>query len=91
LLFGAPRSVQWHQLILTRTYIARFGVAFGFSVQEALRARRVTIVGDTSQVSLEVEAELKRAGIRVERWLGDLHALEIIVQDRLAHNAEFES
>lgn len=91
LLFGARHSAQWHHLVLTRHYLARFNVAFGFSAQEAKRARCVTIVGDTSQVSLEDEAALKRAGIRVERWLGDLNALEIILQDRLAHNDEFGS
>jgi hypothetical protein len=90
-LLGRHGHAQWHQLVLLRHYLARFDVAFGFSEQEALRARRVTIVGDTAQVSLETEAALKRAGVRVERWLGDLNALEIILQDRLANNSEFGS
>lgn len=89
LLLSAHSHKQWQQLVLARQYITRFQVAFGFSLQEALHARRVTIVGDTSQVSLEDEAELKRAGVRIERWLGDLGALEIILQDRLAQNSEF--
>lgn len=89
MLFGTHGGAQWHSLILARGYITRFNLAFGFSMQEAMRARRVTIVGDTSQVNLEDEAELKRAGIRVERWLGDLHALEIILQDRVVRNTEF--
>ncbi len=80
---------QWQQLVSLRRYLTRFDVAFGFSAQDAQRARRVTIVGDSAQVSLETEAALKRAGVRVERWLGDLYALEIIFQDRLAQNSEF--
>ncbi len=83
LLFGAQGGSQWRQLVLTRNWITRHNFAFGFSVEEALHARRVTIIGDTSQVSLEAEAQLKRAGIRVERWLGDLHALEIILNEQI--------
>lgn len=82
LLFGSPPGAQWHRLILTRNLITRGNLAFGFSVQDAMHARRVTIVGDTSQVSLEQEAQLKRAGVRVERWLGDLNALASILADR---------
>lgn len=89
LLFGSDRGGMWHQLLLTRNYITRYKLSFGFSLQEALHAQRVTIVGDTSQVSLEEEAQLKRAGVRVERWLGDLNALEIILSDRLSRDAEF--
>jgi len=88
-LLGQRAQTQWQQLVLLRRYLTRYGVAFGFSEAAAQRARRVTIVGDAAQVSLETEAELKRAGVRVERWLGDLYALEIILQDRLAQNSEF--
>lgn len=89
LFFGAASREKWHRLVLTRKYAQRFNVALGFSMQDALHARRVTIVGDTGQVSLEEEAQLKRAGIRVERWLGDLSALEIILNDRMTRDAEF--
>lgn len=89
LLLGRHARAQWHQLVLLRGYVARFGVAFGFSEAEAQRARRVTIIGDSGQVSLETEAALKRAGVRVERWLGDLSALEVILRDRLGQNSEF--
>jgi hypothetical protein len=89
LLFGASSSEKWHRLILTRNYASRFNVALGFSIKDAFHARRVTIVGDTSQVSLEDEALLKRAGVRVERWLGDLNALEIILRDKMSRDSEF--
>lgn len=87
-LFGKHGHAQWHQLVLLRRYLTRVNATFGFSPAEAQRARRVTIIGDTAQVSLETEAELKRAGVRVERWLGDLNALEIILRDRLTQNSE---
>jgi hypothetical protein len=89
LLFGAASREKWHRLVLTRKYAQQFNVAFSFSLQDALQSRRVTIVGDTGQVSLEDEAQLKRAGVRVERWLGDLQALEVILHDRLTRNVEF--
>ncbi len=88
LLFGAASHAQWRSLVLARHYITRHKIAFGFALQDALHARRVTIVGDTTQVSLEDEAQLKAAGVRVERWHGDLNALEIILQDRLEHDTE---
>lgn len=87
LLFGKQEA--WCSLVLVRSYVTRYQIAFGFSMKEALCARRVTIMGDTSQVSLEDEAKLKRAGVLVERWLGDLNALEIILQDRMTRNVEF--
>ncbi len=89
LLFGTQSREKWHRLVLARKYAQQFNVAFSFSLQDALQARRVTIIGDTAQVSLEEEAQLKRAGVRVERWLGDLQALEVILRDRLSRNAEF--
>lgn len=89
LLLGAHDPAQWNRLILARQYITRFGVSFGFSVEEALRAERVTIMGDARQVSLEDEVRLKRAGVRTERWWGDLTALEIILTDRLNRDSEF--
>lgn len=91
LLLGAQGGDRWQRLVLARRFITRYNITLGFTVQEALLARRVTIVGDTSQVTLEVEAQLKQAGIRVERWLGDLGALEIILNDRLTRNVEFGS
>ncbi len=89
LLFGTTGREKWHRLVLARNYARRFNIAFAFSVQDAFHARRVTIIGDASQVSLEDEAKLKDAGVRVERWLGDLNALEIILNDRFTRNSEF--
>jgi hypothetical protein len=88
-LFGHAAPEQHARLLLARDYLTRFNVAFGFSLDEARCARRVTIVGDHTVVSLEEEAELKRAGRRIERLLGDDYALQIILSDRLTREAEF--
>ena len=87
-LFGAQGGTQWQRLVLTRNLLTREKLAFGFSLHDALQAEQVTIIGDTTQVSLEDEAQLKRAGIRVERWFGDLNALEIILRERMTRNGE---
>lgn len=83
LLLGGAHGEQWYRLVLARRYLTHLSISFGFSLQEALYAERVTIIGDTQQISLDDEARLKRAGIHVERWLGDMRALEIILADRL--------
>ncbi len=88
-LFGRANEDQRSRLLLARSYLARFNIAFGFSTEDARRAREVTIVGDQNVVSWAEEAELKRAGCRVERLLGDASALEIILADRLNRQAEF--
>lgn len=89
LLMRGASGEQWFRLVLLRRYLTGFNVAFGFSLSDALRAERVTIVGETQEVSLEDEARLKAAGVRVERWLGDLNALQVILSDRLIRDTEF--
>ncbi len=88
-LFGPANTEQRARLDLASDYVTRFNVPFGFSVDEASRAKQVTIIGDQSVVSAEDEANLKRAGCRVERLLGDAYALRIILTDRLTRDAEF--
>jgi hypothetical protein len=88
-LFGPASPEQEARVHLAGAYLARFNVAFGFSLHEALRAKQVSIMGDQSSVSLEDEIELKRAGCRVERLLGDDNALQIILNDRLTREQEF--
>jgi hypothetical protein len=89
MLFGASSASQKERLLLARAYLTRFNVCFGFSPGEAAHAEHVTLVGDHGVVSKEQEAELKRAGCRVERLLGDAHALRIILADRVDRDAEF--
>ncbi|MGB8648978.1 MAG: hypothetical protein WCF84_27325 [Anaerolineae bacterium] len=88
-LFGEPTETQRARLLLAQSYLTRFNITFGFSVQEARRARQVTIIGDQNVVGWDAEAEIKQAGCRIERLIGDTNALTIILNDRLTRNIEF--
>ncbi len=88
-LFGPASPEQEARLHLAQKYLSRFNIASGFSLNEALRAKQVSIIGDQTCVSLEDETKLKRAGCRVERLLGDDQALQIILNDRLNRDQEF--
>jgi hypothetical protein len=87
--FGPASPAQEARLRLAQPYLKRFEVAYGLSLDEARQATQVSIFGDQTCLSLEDELGLKRAGIRVERLLGDNHAIEIILNDRLARDQEF--
>lgn len=70
-LFGpaySPRTAVY--LSLAREYLARSRPTFGFSAEEARLARRVVIIGETADVSQEVEADLIAAGCQVRRIRG---------------------
>ncbi len=88
-LFGPASPEQEARLHLAQAYLTRFNIASGSSLTEALWAKQVSIIGDYGSVSLEDEAQLKRAGCRVERLLGDDNALQIILNDRLRRDQEF--
>jgi len=64
---------DWAQedFMSARNYIGRFRVTAGFSVDDAMQAEYVTIVGGPLGVSLEAEALLRAAGCKVERVAGD--------------------
>lgn len=70
-LFGPAASSRTAvYLSLAREYLARSRPTFGFSAEEARLARRVVIIGETADVSQEVEAELIAAGCQVRRIRG---------------------
>ena len=48
----------------------RFPVTVGFSVEEAKRAKYVTILGSPEEIPAATEAALQAAGARVERITG---------------------
>jgi putative cell wall-binding protein len=52
------------------TYIERFAVTVGFSVEEAKSAKYVTIVGGAGGVPTSAEQTLRNAGCKVERIAG---------------------
>ncbi|MFZ5917633.1 MAG: N-acetylmuramoyl-L-alanine amidase [Chloroflexota bacterium] len=53
-----------------RNYVAAFKPTCGFSVDDAMRARYVTIVGGPGGISEEAEGLLRAAGCQVERVAG---------------------
>ena len=69
-------GVQWAQADWNnaQSYIARFRPTCGFSVEDALLARRVTIVGGAAGVSGSAELKLKAAGVTVHRLAGGTEA-----------------
>ncbi len=74
-LFGPANAVGTRAaLLLAQPYLRKTGALGGFSLQEAARAVRVTIVGDG--ITAEDQAELIEAGCQVERLSGDAYALE---------------
>jgi hypothetical protein len=69
-------------------YVGRFRPTCGFSVEEAKNSEFVTIVGDPSGVSREVERMLIEAGCRVERVAGDVAAETKEILDRMAERGQ---
>jgi hypothetical protein len=57
---------EWHWTAALE-YINLHRPVCGFSAEEAMQARRVTIVGNEQGVSAAVEADLRQAGCEVER------------------------
>ena len=67
-----------------QNYIGRFRVTAGFSVDDAMRAEYVTIIGGPLGVPTEVEALLRAAGCKVERVAGDDFDQTKALLDRMA-------
>ncbi len=80
-------SEEWEA---AQNYIARFRPTCGFSVQEALQARYVTIVGNEDRIGRETEELLRRSGCRVERLAyGDLSSLKETLDRMVAQGRRF--
>ncbi len=87
-----PQSAgSWNQDNLeqaTGNYIARFRPTFGYSLTIAMMARRVTLVASSSEMGLEEEKKLRKAGCQVERIAGqDVEQTKQIL-DRLAESGQ---
>lgn len=52
------------------SYVRRFHPTCGFSLEEAMQAEFVTIVGDTLAISPQTERKIRAAGCKVERVAG---------------------
>jgi len=64
---GAWAEQDW---LNARNYIAAFKPTCGFSMDDAMRAQYVTIVGGAGGVSMETEERLRVAGCQVDRVAG---------------------
>lgn len=93
LLFGpGAQPGTMTNLILALDYIVHFAPVVGFSIDEALNAERVTIVGGTSAVSVQDEQRLRDGGAWVARLqAADSYALENLFQQLLASGSPFSS
>lgn len=71
-----------------QNYIGRFRVTVGFSLDDAMQAEYVTIVGGPLGVSSEAEALLRAAGCKVERVAGDTFAETKALLDQMAEEGK---
>lgn len=69
-------------------YIGRFRPTSGFSLDDAMQAEFVTIVGGVAGVSYEAEQMLRSAGSQVERIAGVDYADTKRILDQLAANGQ---
>jgi len=69
-------------------YIARFLPTCGFSVDDAMRAKYVTIIGGPLGVSEEAERMLREAGCKVERIAGESPEDTKRILDELAEKGQ---
>ncbi len=77
LLFAPPGTPGTRtNFIIAQDYILNCVPACGFSLDEAKKAQRVTIVGGTEAISEADEEQLRQAGCQVVRLSGDSYAVE---------------
>lgn len=84
LFWQTPDDWAKDDFLGAQNYIGRFRVTVGFSVDDAMRAEYVTIVGGPLGVSSQAEALLRAAGCKVERVAGDTFAETKRLLDQMA-------
>lgn len=91
LLFGpGTQPGTLTNLILALDYIIHFAPAVGFSVDEAMNAEHVTIVGSATAVSGADEQRLRDAGVQVARLqAADSYEMENLFQKLLASDSPY--
>ncbi len=81
-LFGAAQDAHTQaNVIIALSYLLSFKPAFGFRVEEAELAERVTIIGGAGSVSFDTQERLEAAGCWVYRIEGDSRAIDRILGD----------
>jgi hypothetical protein len=76
----------WQDFYGAVNYISRFRPTVGFSVDDAMQAEYVTIVGGTAGVPKETEDSLRAAGCKVERVAGDSYEETKAILDKMAED-----
>ncbi len=88
LLFG-PMGIRGRQtnLLLATDYILKFSPTIGFDVDEAKRAKQVTIIGEgISQAQLQA---IRSANSEVEVITGDAYDIEAVLTARILNGRAF--
>jgi hypothetical protein len=77
-------------VIIALDYIIRYTPVVGFSPDEAKNSEHVTIVGDTSALSLALEQSLRDAGCIVSRLTASYsYALENVFKQLVASGSPY--
>lgn len=88
LFWQTPENWAREDFFGAENYIGRFRPTVGFSVDDAMRAEYVTIVGGPLGVSSQTEALLRAAGSKVERVAGDNFAETKGLLDQMAEQGK---
>jgi N-acetyl-anhydromuramyl-L-alanine amidase AmpD len=88
LLWQTPDDWAEEDFLGAQNYIGRFRATVGFSVDDAMQAQYVTIVGGPLGVSSEAEALLRAAGCNVERVAGDTFEETKALLDQMAEEGK---
>jgi hypothetical protein len=84
-LFGPPgQPATLANLLLAQDYLLTFDTCFGFMAGEAAYATMVTIAGDASAVSQQVEDSLREGGGTVQRISGTVGEVAATLASRIA-------
>lgn len=88
LFWQTPEAWAQQDWQAAESYVGRFRPTAGFSVDDALAARYVTIVGGPGGVPMEAEERLRAAGCQVERLAGVDYADTKRMLDALARSGQ---
>jgi N-acetyl-anhydromuramyl-L-alanine amidase AmpD len=88
LLWQTPDDWAEEDYLGAQNYIGRFRVTIGFSIDDAMQAQYVTIVGGPLGVSSEAEALLLAAGCKVERVAGNTFEETKALLDKMAEEGK---
>jgi hypothetical protein len=89
-LFGpADQPATRAYLLLAQEYLLAFAPSFGFRIEEAIRADKVTILAGPDSVDVAAEGRLTAAGIAVQRIAGSVAEVAAALAARIAAGKPF--